>query len=65
MKCEVCGNEFIPKKENKYVAVEKAALFSPSKFYDCFDCPSCGCQIVAKERFDNVMTAYEVTDENE
>ena len=54
MKCNVCGHEFTPKKENRYVSTEKAVMFSPTKYYDCFDCPECGCQVVAQQRFENV-----------
>lgn len=51
MKCNVCGHEFAPKKENRYVSEERAAgFFQVTKYYDCFDCPECGCQIVAQER---------------
>ena len=25
-------------------------FFPVTKYYDCFDCPECGCQIVAQER---------------
>lgn len=52
MKCNVCGHEFAPKKENRYVSEERTAgFFQVTKYYDCFDCPECGCQIVAQERF--------------
>lgn len=60
IRCTICGKEFVPNKEEKYCAKENriqgglsAALSgSPeeSRLYDCFDCPVCGCQIVAKER---------------
>ena len=51
MKCNVCGHEFAPKKENRYVSEERTAgFFQVTKYYDCFDCPECGCQIVAQER---------------
>ena len=53
MKCNVCGHEFTPKKENRYVSTEKAVMFSPTKYYDCFDCPVCGCQIVAQQRYED------------
>jgi rubredoxin len=47
MKCNVCGHEFTPKKEDRYEAVKPAPLFQCATHYDCFDCPVCGCQIVA------------------
>lgn len=60
MKCNVCNHEFEPKKESRYVAIERGAMFSPNKYFDCFDCPVCGCQIVAQERFDTVADCVEV-----
>ena len=53
MKCNVCGHEFTPKKENRYVGRKQFALFQTTH-YDCFDCPECGCQIVAQERYEDV-----------
>lgn len=48
MKCKVCGKRFKLQIENKYIATESvsplSALASPAKSYECFDCPSCGCQ---------------------
>lgn len=47
------------KKEKRYVARQYATTGGISnalsgmeepKEYDCFDCPVCGCQFVAKER---------------
>ena len=51
MKCNVCEHEFTPKKEDRYEAVKPAPLFQCATHYDCFDCPVCGCQIVAQERY--------------
>lgn len=52
MECNVCGHKFTPKKENKYISSQQTApLFGLTKYYDCFDCPECGCQIVAQERY--------------
>ena len=53
MKCNVCGHEFTPEKEDRYEAVKPAPLFQCATYYDCFDCPVCGCQIVAQERYEN------------
>ena len=62
MKCNICGAEFIPTKENHYTAfVERVGYSSPFVInahiaekkvvlIDCFDCPSCGCQVEAKDR---------------
>lgn len=52
MKCNVCGHKFTPKKENKYIASQQIApVLGLTKYYDCFDCPECGCQIAAQERY--------------
>ncbi|EOS79610.1 hypothetical protein C817_02585, partial [Dorea sp. 5-2] len=64
VECKVCGNKFIPKKENKYVVKDRllsggvqGALSGNAepKQYDAFDCNVCGCQIVAKERLKEVQ----------
>lgn len=58
--CKVCGEEFYPKEEDRYAVAENkvsgglgSALNGTTEgpeLYDCFDCPFCGCQIVAKKR---------------
>ena len=53
MKCNVRGHEFEPKREDRYEAVKPAPMFQCATHYDCFDCPVCGCQIVAQERYEN------------
>lgn len=61
MKCNVCGHEFAPKKENRYVSEERTAgFFQVTKYYDCFDCPECGCQIVAQERLAPIPECIEI-----
>ena len=62
MKCKVCGTELVLTKDNHYTAfVEREEFTSPFVIgahcggkkivlYDCFDCPSCGCQNVVQER---------------
>lgn len=58
MRCSVCGAEFVPKKEARYTGRNNGKTGAMSLFgenqeeqlYDCFDCPICGCQIVAQER---------------
>ena len=55
MKCKVCGTEFEPKKENKYmVKIVKRTSFVTAdiEMYDAFDCPKCGCQRLAGLRHD-------------
>ena len=54
MKCNVCGHEFEPKKESRYLASKTDWQLiggEQTRDYECFDCPVCGCQIVAQERF--------------
>ena len=54
--CKVCGHVFEPTKERHYIAREKTELFLIASnkmeptLYDAFDCPTCGCQYIAKER---------------
>lgn len=57
MKCKVCGCDFPPVHEKHYVARdnEKSGLVATldsieGKLYDAFDCPMCGCQVIAQER---------------
>ena len=58
MKCKVCGCDFPPVHEKHYVARdnEKVGLTAAfqsngeSTLYDAFDCPMCGCQVIAQER---------------
>lgn len=49
LKCDVCGFEFEANKKNHY-KVSRKNLIGPETPMDCFDCPNCGCQIMAKER---------------
>ena len=58
MKCKICGTEFPAIKERHYVVRDNgktglSAAFSlndEEKIYDSFDCPMCGCQVVAQDR---------------
>lgn len=69
IECKVCGNKFIPKKENKYIVQGRISTgginnafsgeYSEPKLYDAFDCDICGCQFVAKER---LKTADDLVD---
>jgi predicted RNA-binding Zn-ribbon protein involved in translation (DUF1610 family) len=43
--CKVCGKEFTPRSYNK-----KVVKTMSGKHYDTFDCPKCGCQVIAHER---------------
>ena len=50
MKCKTCGKRFRLLKENKYFASDRCgiadALTGGAIKYECFNCPSCGCQVV-------------------
>lgn len=48
LKCQVCGTEFEPKKENRYTGIGFGMFVNT--LYDCYDCPKCGSQYRAKER---------------
>jgi predicted RNA-binding Zn-ribbon protein involved in translation (DUF1610 family) len=51
--CKVCGNQFDLIKENKYVVQENNGLngaVNGRKKYECFDCPTCGCQNIVNIR---------------
>lgn len=57
LECKVCGSEFIPRLELHYICrdndVTGISIISKKdevKMYDAFDCPNCGCQVIAQER---------------
>lgn len=58
LKCKVCGTEFPAVSERHYVARDngKTGLSTAfgsndeEKIYDSFDCPMCGCQVIAQDR---------------
>lgn len=58
LKCGVCETEFPAIRERHYVVRDRAktgivATFSSNdepEIYDSFDCPNCGCQVIAKSR---------------
>lgn len=58
LKCKICGTEFPAVEERHYIARDngKTGLSTAfgsndeEKIYDSFDCPMCGCQIIAQER---------------
>ena len=58
LKCKICGTEFPAIKERHYIASDngKTGLSSAfgsndeEKIYESFDCPMCGCQVVAQDR---------------
>ena len=71
IKCKVCGNEFSPIVERHYVSRDggKIGVFDAlaskpeEKLYDTFDCPECGCQVIAQERKRAYVNTFE-DDEN-
>lgn len=57
IKCKICGCEFVPVIDKHYIARDNgesgmATVFKriEGNMYDTFDCPACGCQIIAQER---------------
>lgn len=64
MKCAVCGKRFKPKKENGYIVAKKTTgivemIVGGGEKLECFDCPRCGCQIVAGERLEKVEVSVQ------
>lgn len=49
-RCKLCGAHFELNKKDKYVLKVNSSLFLPPDTYECYDCPKCGCQIIANER---------------
>ena len=57
IKCKVCESGLVPSVDAHYVARDNgesglATMIKSAegKLYDAFDCPICGCQIIAQER---------------
>lgn len=58
LECKVCGTKFNAIIERHYIARDNgktglAVAFGSTaeeSLYDTFDCPMCGCQVIAKER---------------
>ena len=57
LKCKICGFDYSPMINEHYVSRDngESGLTSVIKkteenLYDTFDCPACGCQIIAQER---------------
>lgn len=74
IKCKVCGNEFNPTVERHYISrdegntgvIDVLVSKQEEKLYDTFDCPECGCQVIAQERkrvYVNIVSTFE-DDEN-
>lgn len=72
LECNVCGCKFNAIVERHYVARDngKTGLSvafgssSEESLYDAFDCPMCGCQIIAKDRKRNYIS-YMPSEEEE
>lgn len=58
LECKICGCKFNAIEERHYISRDNgktgiAVAFGSTNeetLYDSFDCPMCGCQVVAKER---------------
>lgn len=62
LKCKICGKEFEATNERHYIARDncKTGLVNivsndEVKMYDAFNCPSCGCQVIAQERKRDIL----------
>lgn len=73
IKCKVCGHEFTPVIDKHYITrdngesgISTAFKHVEGNMYDAFDCPACGCQVVAQERkriFVDISISEDVDDE--
>ena len=58
LECKICGTKFNAIIEKHYIARDNgktglAVAFGSTaeeNLYDAFDCPMCGCQVIAKDR---------------
>jgi len=66
IRCKVCGTRFPATKDAMYIAAEKttvvSALTTPTKSFECFDCPKCGCQSAVNVRLTAVTPGKESCD---
>lgn len=71
LECKVCGCKFNAIVEKHYIARDNgktglAVAFGSTNeegLYDAFDCPMCGCQVIAKERKCDFVPYVETEDE--
>lgn len=63
MKCKICECEFPPVIDKHYVSRDKdktglSTVINRDEpiLYDTFDCPICGCQVIAQERKRNYIS---------
>ena len=57
VECSVCGEEFSLKKDSRYTACVKGMI--TNRYFDCYDCPNCGAQYVAKERYEKYIDIHD------
>lgn len=58
LECKICGTKFPALRERRYTVRDGMKIglaatlsaISEEKIYDAFDCPTCGCQLIAQER---------------
>ncbi len=60
IKCKVCDKHFKPEPAKLYLAKEEISMFmrlqgTGGDTYECYDCPSCGCQNVLTIRHEPVV----------
>lgn len=72
LKCKICGKEFEANLERHYISRDNgksglSVLVSDCEvqLYDTFDCPACGCQLIAQERKRLYAEKCELTIEEE
>jgi len=69
IKCKVCRTRFAGSKDTMYLATEKTAVLSalttPTKAFECFDCPKCGCQNAVNVRLAAVTESDKEDDVND
>lgn len=73
IKCNVCEHEFEAKANKHYISRDNGKTgFAASlgahdedKIFDTFDCPECGCQVIAQERKRDFVPYVSVEDNDE
>lgn len=48
LKCKICETEFPALKERHYISFKN--IYGVPELYDAYDCPTCGCQVIAQSR---------------
>lgn len=72
LRCKVCGATLFPMIDDHYIARdnEKQGISTmiscdEPKWYDAFDCPECGCQVIAQERKHKLFSVLSETLDDE